>query len=73
MADEGHWTAQPRGRTMTMRVYLLIFIAAIAAPAAGLSSPADLLEAAHGIETWLVDVRRELHKYPELMFEVGAI
>src|SRR6185437_3358148 len=33
-------------------------------------SPAELLERARSIQPWIVSVRRELHRHPELMFDL---
>ncbi|HIA19533.1 MAG TPA: amidohydrolase [Planctomycetaceae bacterium] len=31
--------------------------------------PAEILAAAQSIESWIVDIRRQLHRHPELMYE----
>lgn len=37
----------------------------------GESSLDALLDSAGKLESWLISTRRELHQYPELMFEVS--
>lgn len=49
---------------------LLAAVARLSSAAAGaVPSGAELLADAAAIQPWLVDVRREFHRYPELMYE----
>ena len=52
-------------------VIIVLFSAAICSHVNGeLTKISDLVDRAALFEDWLVDTRRELHQYPELMFEV---
>ena len=49
----------------------VLLVAVLSAPgAAAASTPAELLKAAQEAAPWLVSIRRELHKIPELMLQV---
>ena len=56
---------------MIMAVSAATLLASLAAlPAARAAPPSPLLAAAESIAPWIKSVRRELHKIPELLFEV---
>jgi PhoPQ-activated pathogenicity-related protein len=56
---------------MKAHVVLVLVLAAIGTHVKGeLTNIASVLDSAGHLEDWLIATRRELHQYPELMFEV---
>jgi hypothetical protein len=53
-------------------VYILLLLGVICKSHVNgeLTKIASVLDSAGQLEDWLIDTRRELHQYPELMFEV---
>jgi hypothetical protein len=56
---------------MKASIFIVLVLAAICCNVnAELTKIASVLESAGKLEDWLIATRRELHQFPELMFEV---
>lgn len=55
------------------RLLLLVSSMVFSCLATVSNSDPDVVHSAAAIEDWIIDIRRELHRYPELMFQVRGI